>query len=63
MKLRVNDQVIITTPNTEATMSIISDFLIKQLDLSMLPINSIKVQVLNNITTMIGIVNKPFLKI
>ena len=63
MKLRVHDQVIVATPDTEAAMSIISDSLAAQLNLPVLPINPVKVQALNNITTMIGVVDEPPLKI
>ena len=63
MKLRVKDKVIVAIPNTGAAMSIISDSLAKVLGLPILPINLVKVQVLNNITTMIRVIDKPPLKI
>src|SRR5687768_9491365 len=44
-------------------MSIISDSLAQQLKLPILPINPIKVQALNNLTTMIGVIDEPPLKI
>ena len=44
-------------------MSIISDSFAKELGLPILPISLIKVQALNNITTMIGVINEPPLKI
>src|ERR1044071_10019616 len=63
MKLRIKDKVIVTTPDIGAAISIISDSLAKELGLPILPINPIKVQVLNNITTMIGVIDEPPLKI
>ena len=63
MKLRIKDKVIIVTPDTGVAMSIISDSLAKELGLPILPINPIKVQTLNNITTMIGVIDEPSLKI
>ena len=63
IKLRMKDRIVVATPDIGATMSIISDSLAKELKLSVLPINSIKVQALNNITTMIGIIDEPLLKI
>ena len=63
MKLRIKDQVIVITPNTKAIMFIISDSLAVQLELPVLPINPVKVQALNNITTMIGVIDEPPLKI
>ena len=63
MKLRIKDRVIVATPDTGAAMSIISDSLAKELGLPILPINPVKVQALNNITTMIGVIDEPPLKI
>src|SRR5688572_27555367 len=63
IKLRVGIQVVITTPDTGAAMSIISDSLAEELKLPILPINPVKVQALNNVTTMIGVVDEPPLKI
>ena len=63
MKLRVKDKIIVATPDTGAAMLIISDSLAKELGLPILPISPIKVQALNNITTMIGVVDEPPLKI
>src|ERR1043165_3305744 len=44
-------------------MLIISDSLAKELGLPILPINPVKVQALNNITTMIEVIDEPPLKI
>src|ERR1044071_10078765 len=63
MKLRIKDKVIVTTPDIGAAMSIISDSLAKELGLPILSINPIKVPALNNITTMIGVIDEPPLKI
>ena len=63
MKLRIRDQIIVTTPNTEATMLIISDSLAVQLELLVLPINPVKVQAFNNVTTMTRVIDEPPLKI
>src|ERR1044072_8834597 len=63
MKLRIKDKVITATPDTSAAMSIISNSLVKELGLLILPINPIKVQALNNITTMIEVIDEPPLKI
>jgi len=63
MKLRIKDRVIVATPDTGAAMSIISDSLAKELGLPILPINPVKIQALNNITTMIGVIDEPPLKI
>ena len=43
MKLRIKDKVVVATPDTGATMSIISDSLVKELGLPILPINLIKI--------------------
>ena len=63
IKLRIKDRVIVVTSNISAAILIISDSLTKELELSILPINLIKVQALNNITMMIEIIDKPSLKI
>src|ERR1044071_5283402 len=63
MKLRVKDRVIVATPDTGAAMSIISDSLATQLNLPILPINPVKVQALNNVITMTGVVEDLPLKI
>ena len=63
MKLRIKDRVVVATPDTGATMSIISNSFAKKLELPILPINPIKVLALNNITTIIEVINKPSLKI
>ena len=63
MKFRIKDRIIVATLNTNTTMSIISDSLAKELELFVLPINPIKVQALNNITSMIGVIDEPSLKI
>ena len=61
MKLKIKEKVIVATLDTGAAMLIISDLLVKKLGLPILLINPIKVQALNNITTMIGVINElPF---
>ena len=63
MKLRIKDRrIIVTTSDTRAAMLIINDFLVKELRLFVLPINSFKVQALNNIIIMIRVINEPLLK-
>ena len=63
MKLQIKDRIVVTTPDTGAAMSIISDSLAKELGLPILPINPVKVQALNNITTMIRVIDESSLKI
>ena len=63
MKLWIKDRVVVITPNTDAVMLIISDSLIKKLELPILSINPIKVQALNIIITIIEVINEPLLKI
>jgi len=63
IKLRVKDKVIVATLDTGAAMSIISNSFAKELGLPILPINPVKVQALNNITTMIEVIDEPPLKI
>src|ERR1043165_8464093 len=63
MKVRVNDQLIVSTPDTEAAISIISSSLAKQLNLTALPMSLQKIQALNSQTQVVGVIEDAPIKI
>src|SRR4026209_2673919 len=54
MKVRVNDKLIIATPDTGAAISIISSHLAEQLNLTVLPTPPQRIQALNSLTQVVG---------
>src|ERR1044071_9049018 len=63
MKVRVNDQLIVLTPDTGAAISIISFKLAQQLGLTPLPTPLQKIQTLNSQTQVIGVIEDAPIKI
>ena len=63
MKVRVNDQLIISTPDTGAAISIISSKMVQQLGLVPTPIALQKIQALNSLTQVIEVVEDAPIKI
>ena len=63
MKVRINDQLIIATPDTGAAISIISTKLAQQLNLAVLPTPPQKIQALNSLTQVAGVIKDAPIKI
>ena len=63
MKVKVNDQLIVSTPDTGAAISIISSSLAKQLNLTALPMPPQKIHALNSQTQVIGVIEDAPIKI
>ena len=63
MKVRVNDQLIVSTLDTGAAISIISSKLVQQLNLVTMPMIPQKIQALNSLTQVIGVIEDAPIKI